>query len=38
VRSRFAPDRQLTVRLTVMFLLGLVYVAFIAAGVLIAQY
>jgi heat shock protein HtpX len=31
MRSRFAPDRQLTVRMvTVIFLLGLVYVAFIA--------
>ena len=31
VRSRFAPDRQLTVRMaTVVFLLGLLYVAFIA--------
>lgn len=32
MRSRFAPDRQLTVRmLATMFLLGLLYVAFIAA-------
>ncbi|NUQ97934.1 MAG: zinc metalloprotease HtpX [Streptomyces sp.] len=32
MRSRFAPDRQLTVRMvTVIFLLGLVYVAFVAA-------
>jgi heat shock protein HtpX len=32
MRSRFAPDRKLTVRMvTVVFLLGLVYVAFVAA-------
>ncbi|MFI0901526.1 zinc metalloprotease HtpX [Streptomyces sp. NPDC020983] len=32
MRSRFAPDRQLTVRMVVvLFLLGLVYVAFVAA-------
>jgi len=32
MRSRFAPDRQLTVRMVaVIFLLGLVYVAFVAA-------
>ncbi|MCL2551897.1 MAG: zinc metalloprotease HtpX [Actinomycetia bacterium] len=32
MRSRFAPDRSLTVRMvTVIFLLGLVYVAFVAA-------
>lgn len=32
MRSRFAPDRKLTVRMvTVIFLLGLVYVAFVAA-------
>lgn len=32
MRSRFAPDRKLTVRMVaVIFLLGLVYVAFIAA-------
>lgn len=32
MRSRFAPDRQLTARMVVtMFLLGLVYVAFVAA-------
>ncbi|MEZ0075766.1 zinc metalloprotease HtpX [Planotetraspora sp. GP83] len=32
VRTRFAPDRGLTVRMTVtMFLLGLLYVAFVAA-------
>lgn len=32
MRSRFAPDRQLTVRMVaVVFLLGLVYVAFVAA-------
>ncbi|MFI9270814.1 zinc metalloprotease HtpX [Kitasatospora sp. NPDC052896] len=32
MRSRYAPDRQLTVRmLTVVFLLGLLYVAFVAA-------
>jgi heat shock protein HtpX len=32
MRSRFGPDRQLTARMVVtMFLLGLVYVAFIAA-------
>jgi heat shock protein HtpX len=32
MRSRFAPDRSLTVRMvTVVFLLGLVYVAFVAA-------
>lgn len=31
MRSRFAPDRKLTVRMvTVVFLLGLVYVAFVA--------
>ena len=31
MRSRFAPDRELTVRMVaVVFLLGLVYVAFIA--------
>src|SRR5882757_1772975 len=32
MRSRFEPDRQLTARMVVtMFLLGLVYVAFVAA-------
>ena len=38
-RTRYAPDRGLTVRMTVtMFLLGLVFVAFVAAliGVLVA--
>jgi heat shock protein HtpX len=40
-RTRYAPDRGLTVRMTVtMFLLGLVFVAFVAAiiGVMIATH
>ncbi|MFI0722814.1 zinc metalloprotease HtpX [Streptomyces sp. NPDC021224] len=38
MRSRFAPDRQLTVRMgVVLFLLGLVYVAFVAALVVLLK-
>ncbi|MDH6522269.1 heat shock protein HtpX [Streptomyces sp. SAI-090] len=38
VRSRFEPDRQLTARMAVtMFLLGLVYVAFIAALIVLLK-
>ncbi|QMU77206.1 zinc metalloprotease HtpX [Streptacidiphilus sp. PB12-B1b] len=38
MRSRFAPDRQLTVRMvTVVFLLGLLYMVFIAALVLLLK-
>jgi heat shock protein HtpX len=40
-RTRYAPDRGLTVRMTVtMFLLGLVFVAFVAAiiGVMVASH
>ncbi|MET9886500.1 zinc metalloprotease HtpX [Streptomyces sp. NPDC006430] len=38
MRSRFEPDRQLTVRMVVtMFLLGLVYVAFIAALIVLLK-
>ncbi len=38
VRSRFEPDRQLTARMAVtMFLLGLVYVAFIAALIVLLE-
>ena len=38
MRSRFEPDRQLTARMVVtMFLLGLVYVAFVAALVALLQ-
>jgi heat shock protein HtpX len=38
VRSRFAPDRQLTIRMvTVVFLLGLLYVAFIAALIVLLK-
>ena len=38
VHSRFAPDRRLTVRMvTVVFLLGLLYVAFIAALVVLLK-
>lgn len=38
MRSRFAPDRQLTTRMVVtMFLLGLVYVAFVAALIVLLK-
>ncbi|MDW4911229.1 M48 family metalloprotease, partial [Streptomyces sp. ADMS] len=38
MRSRFEPDRQLTTRMVVtMFLLGLVYVAFIAALIVLLK-
>jgi len=38
MRSRFAPDRQLTVRMvTVLFLLGLLYVAFAAALIVLLR-
>ncbi|MFF1298412.1 MULTISPECIES: zinc metalloprotease HtpX [unclassified Streptomyces] len=38
MRSRFEPDRQLTARMVVtMFLLGLVYVAFIAALIVLLK-
>jgi heat shock protein HtpX len=38
MRSRFTPDRRLTVRMvTVVFLLGLLYMAFIAALILLLQ-
>ena len=38
MHSRFSPDRQLTVRmLTVLFLLGLLYVAFIAALIVLLK-
>ncbi|MEU0654931.1 zinc metalloprotease HtpX [Streptomyces albogriseolus] len=38
MRSRFEPDRQLTARMAVtMFLLGLVYVAFIAALIVLLK-
>ncbi|MBZ4018585.1 M48 family metalloprotease [Streptomyces purpurogeneiscleroticus] len=38
MRSRFAPDRQLTTRMVLtMFLLGLVYVAFIAALIVLLK-
>lgn len=38
VRSRFEPDRQLTARMAVtMFLLGLLYVAFIAALIVLLK-
>lgn len=38
VRSRFAPDRQLTARMALtMFLLGLVYVAFVAALIVLLR-
>ncbi|MFF1277910.1 zinc metalloprotease HtpX [Streptomyces marokkonensis] len=38
MRSRFEPDRQLTARMAVtMFLLGLVYVAFIAALIVLLE-
>ncbi|MEV0319845.1 zinc metalloprotease HtpX [Streptomyces sp. NPDC050658] len=38
MRSRFEPDRQLTTRMVVtMFLLGLVYVAFVAALVVLLK-
>jgi heat shock protein HtpX len=38
MRSRFPPDRQLNARMTVtMFLLGLVYVAFIAALIVLLK-
>src|SRR4051794_38018060 len=38
MRSRFPPDRQLTARMTVtMFLLGLVYVVFIAALIVLLK-
>ncbi|MDI3406877.1 zinc metalloprotease HtpX [Streptomyces cavernicola] len=38
MRSRFEPDRQLTVRMTLtMFLLGLLYVAFIAALIVLLK-
>ncbi|WP_406723525.1 zinc metalloprotease HtpX [Streptomyces sp. GD-15H] len=38
MRSRFEPDRQLTTRMAVtMFLLGLVYVAFIAALIVLLK-
>ncbi|MFB6612658.1 zinc metalloprotease HtpX [Streptomyces sp. NPDC085524] len=38
MRSRFEPDRQLTVRMAVtMFLLGLVYVAFIATLIVLLK-
>jgi len=37
-RTRFAPDRQLSVRMAVtMFLLGLVYVAFVAVLIVLIQ-
>ncbi|MFF5155998.1 zinc metalloprotease HtpX [Streptomyces sp. NPDC000348] len=38
MRSRFEPDRQLTARMAVtMFLLGLVYVAFVAALIVLLE-
>jgi heat shock protein HtpX len=38
MRSRFAPDRQLTIRMvTVVFLLGLLYMAFIAALIVLLK-
>ena len=38
MRSRFAPDRQLTVRMVgVVFLLGLLYVAFVAALIVLLK-
>lgn len=38
MHSRFAPDRQLTVRMTaVLFLLGLLYVAFVAALIVLLE-
>src|SRR3954465_14086309 len=38
MRSRFPPDRQLTARMTVtMFLLGLLYVGFVAALIVLLK-
>ena len=38
MRSRFRPDHQLTTRMVVtMFLLGLVYVAFVAALIILIK-
>ncbi|QMU70004.1 zinc metalloprotease HtpX [Streptacidiphilus sp. P02-A3a] len=38
MRSRFAPDRRLTIRMvTVVFLLGLLYVAFVAALIVLLK-